>query len=217
MKEFKFSLIELLVVMSMIATLATMMLPSLSRAKEYAYDISCKNNLRQMGLAFKTYMLDNKNKFPAPASCYWMDDFSTTSYTYTNSLKLYLCPKSTTKIRSPEDLNGGTDYYTCGNASDNDPNMGGGNSPYKIDINNPGNSPSLQAFRQALASANRCIYENMRGAYNNYRRNHLGYFNYITIDNMRLEKTKNLYGFFVLDSKREIYYIIQNPTYSYPY
>lgn len=217
LKTYSFSLLELLVVICIIATLAAMMLPSLSRAKEYAYEVSCKNNIRSIALGTRTYMMDFKNKLPAPASGYWLDDFSTTSYPYTNTLKVYLCPKSTTKIKSTANLNGGTDYYICGTVSDNDKNNGLGNSPYKIDISNPGNSPTMVAFRAAAATAKRCIYENMRGANTSPRRNHFGYFNYITIDNMRLERAKDLYGFFWLDNKRELVYVTQPQTYSYSY
>lgn len=196
MRKFRFSLIELFVIISMIATLAAMMLPSLSRAKEYAYDVSCKNNLRNIGIGTKNYMLDNKNKYPSPE--YWLSDF-TPSYGYTNSLKIYICPKSTTKIRSASDLNGGTDYYTYGTVSDYDQDNGLGNSPYKIDMSNPGNVPTMIAFLSALTRIKHCIYENMRGENTNPKRNHLGYFNYILIDNLRLEKEKNLSGFFWLN------------------
>lgn len=59
-----FSLVELLVVISIIATLATMLLPTLSRAKEKARTITCVNNLRQIGISLRLYVDDHRDRFP---------------------------------------------------------------------------------------------------------------------------------------------------------
>jgi prepilin-type N-terminal cleavage/methylation domain-containing protein/prepilin-type processing-associated H-X9-DG protein len=57
-----FSLVELLVVVAIIAILASMLLTSLSRAKETARRIKCTNNLRQLAITWQLYADDHEDR-----------------------------------------------------------------------------------------------------------------------------------------------------------
>jgi prepilin-type N-terminal cleavage/methylation domain-containing protein/prepilin-type processing-associated H-X9-DG protein len=60
-----FTLVELLIVIAIIAILAALLLPALSKAKVSSERISCLNNLRQIDVFMALYTGDNNEVFPA--------------------------------------------------------------------------------------------------------------------------------------------------------
>jgi prepilin-type N-terminal cleavage/methylation domain-containing protein len=59
-----FTLVELMVVISIIAMLLAILLPALSAVRRTAYRTMCKENLHGCGVAFKMYLDDNTNTMP---------------------------------------------------------------------------------------------------------------------------------------------------------
>lgn len=61
-KKCGFTLVELLVVISIIALLLSVLVPSLRKAREQARNAACKNNLRQLAVGAITYAANNDGK-----------------------------------------------------------------------------------------------------------------------------------------------------------
>lgn len=59
-----FTLVEMLVVMTIIAILAALLVPALGRAKESARATVCLSNLHQVGIALQLYVQENHNRLP---------------------------------------------------------------------------------------------------------------------------------------------------------
>jgi prepilin-type N-terminal cleavage/methylation domain-containing protein/prepilin-type processing-associated H-X9-DG protein len=63
-RDAAFTLVELLVVVAIIAILASMLLPGLANAKSKSHSIFCLNNLKQLSLAWTVYATDNQDRLP---------------------------------------------------------------------------------------------------------------------------------------------------------
>src|SRR5881394_733934 len=59
-----FTLVELVVVIGIVAGLVAMLMPALSKAREQSNRLRCGSNLRQLGIAAKTYSIENKGQYP---------------------------------------------------------------------------------------------------------------------------------------------------------
>jgi prepilin-type processing-associated H-X9-DG protein/prepilin-type N-terminal cleavage/methylation domain-containing protein len=117
-----FTLVELLVVIGIIATLAALLLPALSNAKEQGKCASCKNNVKQLQVCWQLYSDDNggylvPNNYIAmmsPGPVYmtqtsWCEGNAATDtttsniqagllYPYDQSVGIYHCPSDMSTI-----------------------------------------------------------------------------------------------------------------------
>ena len=96
-KRLAFTLIELLVVIAIISLLVSILLPSLTKAKELAKQAVCMTNLKGIGLAGAMYHNDYNEYFAAGNSNHslgfpsWVEAYNNCGYLEYTS-KLYCCP-----------------------------------------------------------------------------------------------------------------------------
>ena len=133
-----FTLIELLVVVAIIAILAGLLLPALSRAKEKARSIGCLNNLKQLQLCWQMYT-DNYNGTIPPNDASgavslagsWIEGDARVEidskniekavlFPYNKSAKIYHCPSDrSTVLRFPNLLRNRSVSMSTGLAHNN--------------------------------------------------------------------------------------------------
>lgn len=100
-----FTLVELLLVITILSMLGGMVAPSLQRVRAKAESTACQSNLRQIGTAVWLYVPDNGNKFPSINNPWGQQIFSNglgmleTLEPYGLSKKVLSCPSD---LRSPQ-------------------------------------------------------------------------------------------------------------------
>ncbi len=85
-----FTLIELLVVIAIIALLISILLPSLSRARELSKRLVCSSNLKGIGTSAKIYANDNNEKWMIPG--FKRGNIDQAGIDYMNDSGIISCP-----------------------------------------------------------------------------------------------------------------------------
>ena len=96
----RFTLIELLIVITIIAILASMLLPALNQARNKSKSIKCVNHLKQLGVGLQLYADDNNGYIPVYASWndwgaplrYWGEALCVDNHYLPNNISLVRCP-----------------------------------------------------------------------------------------------------------------------------
>lgn len=88
-----FTLVEILVVVSIVAVLAALLIPAFASVRESGRRASCASNLSQISKAMSLYLSDHNDRYPPVRStpgCTWVDAV----YPYVKSTAVFSCPSA---------------------------------------------------------------------------------------------------------------------------
>lgn len=194
-----FTLVEMLVIVGIMAVLASILAPVFARGISKAHMTACGSNLRQISLAFQLYKSDTRD-YPAPYR--WLDDFSALEK-YVQTPRIFRCPaRKLPPITSMSALNAGTDYlfYTGFDFLDielkSKKNNGhGNNAPTAYGTFDPSNPPFARAL--ALKSKVPRVYDKSGPI-------HFKGINATQLYDSRIEYRSSMQDLWTLDSKGEL-------------
>jgi prepilin-type N-terminal cleavage/methylation domain-containing protein/prepilin-type processing-associated H-X9-DG protein len=122
-----FTLTELLVVVAIIAILASMLLPALNKARDKARSLNCGSRIRQLSTFMHLYISDNNDSFYYSINGNWSGaysiknpgfvnyvGYSVADPDHQNSSNIYTCPGYVRDIKNTyQKMSYGINYYLC--------------------------------------------------------------------------------------------------------
>ncbi|BCW99588.1 MAG: hypothetical protein KatS3mg024_2415 [Armatimonadota bacterium] len=124
-----FTLIELLVVIAIIAILAAILFPVFQRARDAAVRTKCLSNMKQMGLAFRMYVDDNRDTYPPSDHNDLRLTWLAVLQPYSKTELLYRCPADTStnwgNVPGTRRTSYGTNFYFTPAAPGDEPGING--------------------------------------------------------------------------------------------